>query len=220
MAIRLLDSIVTPFLFGLGPYVLIYTLSTYPTYKAWLNTYPGSIISSGFCIIILAVGYYLVGNDPVRSEAENTQWANRLPSYLLPVITQTTTTPSSSIDLARHEGAVSKPYIGVDIDALEAGELDLPDRLLRYGVWRWTSIMGVRSCDYVSPGNEGLRVKLERLLEPEGIRKEEMGKIWLLTRPRVRGMRVDNPVSLWYVYDPLGALKVVILERHQKPNQM
>lgn len=93
MAIRFLDSIVAPFLFGLGPYFLIYILSTYPTYKTWLDTYPGAIISAGTCLIILAIGYHSVGDDPIRAATENTRWANRLPSYLLPIITETTTTP-------------------------------------------------------------------------------------------------------------------------------
>ncbi|RXK35829.1 hypothetical protein M231_06923 [Tremella mesenterica] len=101
-------------------------------------------------------------------------------------------------------------YVGIDIDALSNGSLNSPifshDRSL--------TVLGLRSNGYLFPGRETFREKLESLLSKHDVRKEMIGKVWLITMPSYLGFEGINPLSVWYVYTREGELGWVILEVH------
>ncbi|ORX39313.1 hypothetical protein BD324DRAFT_619232 [Kockovaella imperatae] len=115
---------------------------------------------------------------------------------------------------ARHAFSYSLIYLGLDVDALDSGALDLPNRLLVYGGSPWTKILGLRSDGYLVPGQGSFRSKLDALLIGNGIDKEHIGKAWLLTMPSFLGFEGINPLSVWYVYDRQGGLLCCVLEVH------
>jgi DUF1365 family protein len=104
--------------------------------------------------------------------------------------------------------------LGIDIDALEKRELDLPGRLLGYGGRPWTKVLGLRTDGYLRIGPDGMRAKAERLLSEQGMSKGDMAKIWLVTMPSFLGFEGINPLSVWYIYSEKRELTCVILEVH------
>lgn len=115
---------------------------------------------------------------------------------------------------SRHAFSYPLLYVGVDIDSLTSGALDLPGRLLTYGGAPWTKILGLRSEGYLRPGPAGLRTKVEELLAEHGISSDEIHQVWLVTMPSFVGFEGINPLSVWYVYSPGRQLRCVILEVH------
>lgn len=115
---------------------------------------------------------------------------------------------------SRHAFSYPLLYLGVDIDSLQAGALDLPGRLLRHGGRPLSKVLGIRSDGYLQPGNGTLRSKLEDLLEKQGLRREEVRKAWLVTMPSFIGFEGINPLSVWYVYNEERELHCVVLEVH------
>lgn len=115
---------------------------------------------------------------------------------------------------SRHAFSYPLLYIGVDIDSLESGLLDLPARLLTYGGRPWTKVLGLRSNGYLQAGHEGLRSKVEQLLEDHGVTKNEISKVWLVTMPSFLGFEGINPLSVWYIYNTKRELRCIILEVH------
>jgi DUF1365 family protein len=115
---------------------------------------------------------------------------------------------------SRHAFSYPLLYVGVDIDALQSGDLDLQRRLFGYGGRPWTKVLGLRSDGYLQSGREDLRVKVERLLGDHGISKDEIFKIWLVTMPSFLGFEGINPLSVWYIYNSGRELRCVILEVH------
>ncbi|KAI9636961.1 uncharacterized protein MKK02DRAFT_45668 [Dioszegia hungarica] len=208
MPVRYLDSVICPLLFGLGPFLLLGLLTAYiPRFSAWVVTWPGALITAGGCLVIIARGYWLLGDDPGPNAAEEARWARRLPSFIVPLLVCTHTRHAEMPD------SLYRPYLALDIDALEAGELDLPDRLFKHSGWRFTTVLSVDPREWLFPDVKGLRGKLDALLLEEGLGKPK-GKVWLVTMPRLLGASVKAPLSLWFVYGTQGDLEVVILERH------
>lgn len=134
-----------------------------------------------------------------------------LPSVLIPSYTshaRLLPTP------AKHAFSYPLLYLGVDIDDLHSGSLDLPGRLFTYGGSPWTKILGLRSLNYLTPGPGSLRVKLDKLLVEHGLEKNAVGKAWMVSMPSYLGFEGLNPLSVWFVYSPERALSCVILEVH------
>lgn len=115
---------------------------------------------------------------------------------------------------SRHAFSYPLLYLGVDVDALEKGELDLPGRLLGYGGRPWTKCLGIRSDGYLRLGPESLRQKAERLLSEQGLGVHDMSHMWLVTMPSFLGFEGINPLSVWYIYSDKRILTCVILEVH------
>lgn len=115
---------------------------------------------------------------------------------------------------SRHAFSYPLLYVGVDIDSLQDGALELPQRLFGYGGRPWTRVLGLRSDGYLQAGREHLRVKVERLLADHGIAKDEIAKVWMVTMPSFIGFEGINPLSVWYVYNGDRELRCVILEVH------
>lgn len=115
---------------------------------------------------------------------------------------------------ARHAFSYPLLYLGVDIDALEAAQLDLPGRVITYGGRPATKFLGLRSDNYLEAGQAGLRAKVEMLLKQYEIASEEIGRVWLVTMPSFLGFEGINPLSVWYIYSQDKQLCCVILEVH------
>ena len=154
------------------------------------------------------VGTWLVS---LSSGKKRENSVDRLRSIIIPAYT------SHARHLPRpSKHAFSYPllYLGVDVDALESGELELPGRLLGYGGRPWTKCLGIRSDGYLRPGLESLRQKAERLLKEQGVGDADTSHIWLVTMPSFMGFEGINPLSVWYVYSDKLELTCVILEVH------
>ena len=117
---------------------------------------------------------------------------------------------------AKHVFSYPVLFFGVDVDALEAGKLEL-GRLFGYNPsnWRWTAI---RSRGYFEPGQElqGIREKLWKHLESRGVLRDQVRKIYTVTMPALAGLQDINPLTIHYTYSLDAAdareLEVVVLE--------
>lgn len=122
---------------------------------------------------------------------------------------------------ARHAFSYPLLYLGVDIDSLEAGSVDI-GRVVKYGGSPSTKILGLRSDGYLEKGPGTLRQKVNSLLEERGAREDEVGRVWLVTIPSFVGFEGINPLSVWFCYKRNGfggqggkrELACVILEVH------
>jgi hypothetical protein len=207
MPTRYGDSFISGILCAAAPAVITQVLwSTWPAYRSWSNTWPGAWITAGLYAVVLGTAYYKLGDDLDLIAADDARWASRLPSCLMPIVVSTSTDPSLA------GTRQFRPWLGADVDALESGELDLPDRLFNYSGSPYTSILSLRSRDFLSASDEAPRAKLETLLRVEGM-TETIGRIWLLTPPRVLGAGVGEHINLWYIYDLESRLAAVVLER-------
>ena len=115
---------------------------------------------------------------------------------------------------SKHAFSYPLLYLGVDVDALESGSLDLPGRLLGFGGRPWTKCLGLRTDGYLHPGPESLRQKAELLLVEQGLGKMDMSQMWLVSMPSFIGFEGINPLSVWYIYSDKRDLTCVILEVH------
>ena len=147
----------------------------------------------------------------LSSGKKRTNSTDRLRSIIIPAYTSHARhLPKPS----RHAFSYPLLYLGVDVDALEQGELDLPGRLLGYGGRPWTKCLGLRTDGYLRPGLESLRQKAERLLTEQGLGKADMAHMWLVTMPSFVGFEGINPLSVWYIYSEKREMTCVILEVH------
>ncbi len=106
-----------------------------------------------------------------------------------------------------HEFSYSFICLLLDLDELEL--LDKSTRLFGLNRFRPVSIL---NSDYLTPGPESIRGKLDTFLEAHDHPQPIPGsRIWLLTSARFFG-RVFNPVSFYFVYTPGGDLDVCIAE--------
>ncbi|WRT69206.1 uncharacterized protein IL334_006190 [Kwoniella shivajii] len=169
------------------------------------------ILSAGLGLIpilILHFRSYLSSSQRPSSTA--------LPSLFFPAIT----THGRYLPVtAKNAFTYSVLYLGVDIDSLESGSLDLPFNVVKYGGNPLTKLIGLRSRNYLSDGDQGFRVKLENLLDKYGIEKDDIGKVWLVTLPSLAGWEGPNPLSTWFIYrktkdEKIGDLLCVVLEVH------
>ncbi|KAK6906188.1 hypothetical protein I203_100173 [Kwoniella mangroviensis CBS 8507] len=144
---------------------------------------------------------------------------NSLPSSFYPAVTS----HGRHLPLtAKNAFSYAVLYLGVDVDSMESGRLNLPFRIFRYAGHPLTKLIGLRTKDYLSHGDESFREKLERLLcqDKYGIEKEDIGKIWLVTLPSLAGWEGPNPLTTWYIYKKskeegkVGEMLCVILEVH------
>jgi hypothetical protein len=157
-----------------------------------------------------SIAAYFLLTSPRRSPEVHAD-ADALTSVLIPAYTShSRSLPKQS----KHAFSYPLLYLGVDVDALEAGALDLPGRIVRYGGRPITKLLGLRSDGYLEPGSEGLRAKVERLLDTRGIPRTSVGRIWLVTMPSCFGFEGINPLSTWFVYHKDGRFLSVILEVH------
>lgn len=156
--------------------------------------------------IVIASAYVLAPRWPKRSIPDDALRSIVIPAYT----THARHLPKPS----RHAFSYPLLYLGVDIDSLQTGLLDLPGRLLRYGGAPWSKILGIRSDGYLQPGTGSLRYKLERLLSGQGVAREEVLRAWLVTMPSFLGFEGINPLSVWYVYNANRELHCVVLEVH------
>lgn len=131
--------------------------------------------------------------------------ANALPSLVLPCITSHRRfLPTTSI----HSFSYPLTYLGLDLESLESGSLDLPtSRGFVYGGNPWCSILGIQSRSYLdvdaTPKRQpavSFRKRLLGLLERNGVKEHEVGRVWLLTMPSYLGKAGINPLTTYFVY--------------------
>jgi DUF1365 family protein len=152
---------------------------------------------------------------------------NALPSLLIPCITSHRRfLPATAI----HSFSYPLIYLGLDLESLESGALDLPvSRGFMYDGKPWTSILGIQRGSYLDSDagaekpRDGLsfRQRLAGLLQRNGVKESEVGRVWLLTMPSYLGKSGINPLTTYFVYrkgsgDREGeeALLCVVLEVH------
>jgi hypothetical protein len=134
-----------------------------------------------------SIAAYFLLTSPRRSPEVHAD-ADALTSVLIPAYTShSRSLPKQS----KHAFSYPLLYLGVDVDALESGALDLPGRIVRYGGRPITKLLGLRSDGYLEPGS-----------------------IWLVTMPSCFGFEGINPLSTWFVYHKDGRFLSVILEVH------
>ena len=160
------------------------------------------------------ISYYLFSPRSTSKSHQSHQTPSStdyLPSALVPAYT----THARLLPIpAKHAFSYPLIYLGVDVDALEAGTLDLPGRLVKYGGQPITKMLGLRSNGYLLSGQQTFRQKIAELLSSHGLDKDEMARVWLVTMPSFLGFEGINPLSVWYVYNQKGALSCCILEVH------
>lgn len=105
----------------------------------------------------------------------------------------------------RHEFQYNIYTYCFDIDRL--AELDSNLKCFGYNRWSLTSIFDK---DYLTWGDEPIRVKLERYLQSRGF-NEPLEKCFLVTSPRYAGY-VFNPVSFYFCYNERRQLRYFISE--------
>lgn len=96
-------------------------------------------------------------------------------------------------------------FYGFDIDELD----DLDRDIFLFGHNRLRPV-AIHDRDYLTPGPESLREKLEGLLRDDG-GVGSLGRVDLVTSARVLHY-VFNPVSFFYCYDPEGLLDRVVVQ--------
>ncbi|WWC72954.1 uncharacterized protein I206_106918 [Kwoniella pini CBS 10737] len=179
-----------------------------------LNSIPISLSAIGVGLLPLLFLHFRSYLSPSRQPSENA-----LPSYFYPAVTS----HGRHLPITAKNGfSYSLLYLTADIDSIESCSLDLPFRILKYGGNPITKLIGIRTKDYLSHGNQGFREKLESLLTEEkfGISREEIGKAWLITLPSLAGWEGPNPLTTWFVYrktkdeTKVGELLCLILEVH------
>lgn len=168
-----------------------------------------TITSLVLAVTALPAGYLAwLFLSPRRASTTTT---DRLPSALIPSYTShARLLPVPS----RHTFSYPLIYLGVDIDALETGAVDLPGRLFRYGGSPRSKILGLRSFNYLTPGSATLRQKLNSLLIEHGFSQKDMVKAWMVSMPSLLGFEGINPLTVWYVYNQDRVLSCIILEVH------
>ena len=93
-----------------------------------------------------------------------------------------------------HEFLYRVFYLLVDLD--ELGYIDGTLRLLKVNR---SGFYGLRESDHISHGSPSIRENITRYLHAQGI-KEPVGRILLLTLPRVLGY-IFNPISIYFCFD-------------------
>ncbi|WWD15608.1 hypothetical protein CI109_100030 [Kwoniella shandongensis] len=179
-----------------------------------------SLLTAGLGIGLTLLLHYRSYVKPPLSSSSNTT-DGFLPSFFIPAVTS----HGRYLPLtARNSFSYSVLYVGVDIDALESGRLNLPFRVFAYSGHPITKILGLRSNNYLGKGDgrDSLREKLEAFLERSecGIQTHEIRRVWMVTSPSFVGWEGPNPLTTWYCYGKTkdgtgrGPLKCVILEVH------
>lgn len=135
---------------------------------------------------------------------------------------------------SKHAFSYPLIYLGLDLDDLESGSLDLPSRVFGYNTHPLSVILGIRRKNYltapslsdtsgdinrksgeVAVGKDSLRDALSYLLETHGgISKGDVGRIWVVTMPSLMGFEGINPLTVWYIYHKDGGFIAVVLEVH------
>ena len=105
----------------------------------------------------------------------------------------------------KHEFLYKVFYLLVDLE--ELGAIDRSLRLLKVNR---PGIYSLRESDHISHGGNSLRENITRYLAVNGI-KEPVGRILLLTLPRVLGY-VFNPISIYFCFDEAGVPLVSVAE--------
>lgn len=130
-----------------------------------------------------------------------------LPSLIIPCITShRRTIPVSAI----HSFSYPLIYLGLDLDDLESGKLDLPQsRGFIYGAKPWKSVLGIQKDAYLatvtdSTSSLSFRQRLVKMLTENGIKEEDVGRVWLVTMPSYLGKSGINPLTTYFVYRKAG----------------
>lgn len=123
--------------------------------------------------------------------------------------------------VAKHVFAYPLVVFGLDVGALEAGKLDMD---LVFGwekAWRLTNLRRggyLYTSSEEGGGGAGIRAKLDRCLEERGVKRTEVGRVYLVTMPGFLGFQGINPLSVYYCYGSQAGeerqLKVVVMEVH------
>lgn len=100
------------------------------------------------------------------------------------------------------------PLVMVCLDLDELNRLDRTCRGFAYNGWGLASI---RDQDYLSPGPDAIKMKLERLLADAGYLHEEHHRVMMVTAPR-RILGVFNPVSFYLCLRPDNSINCVVAE--------
>lgn len=160
-------------------------------------------------VILLATAVGAVGVAyRIQQKPKKSANPKALPSVLLPAFTA----HARSLPVpSRHTFSYPLLYTAVDIDEAESGVLD--GGVFSYGGSPWTKVLGLRSDGYLAKGQQGLRAKLELLLESRGVKVSSQDRAWLVTMPSCLGFEGINPLSIWYIYRG-RELHCVVLEVH------
>ena len=105
----------------------------------------------------------------------------------------------------RHAFEYSVYFFDLDVDGLN----DLQKRVFFFGVNRW-NVLSLREKDFLRPGSESLRQKVESLLVGKGV-FEKPASIQLVTQLRYWGW-IFNPVSFFLCRNSSGRLSAVIAD--------
>lgn len=131
-----------------------------------------------------------------------------LPSLIVPCITShRRTIPVSAI----HSFSYPLIYLGLDLDDLESGKLDLPQsRAFIYGANPWKSVLGIQKDSYLatvtdSTSSLSFRQRLVKMLAESGVEEQEVGRVWMVTMPSYIGKSGINPLTTYFVYRKAGA---------------
>ncbi|KAF7329885.1 hypothetical protein MKEN_00252200 [Mycena kentingensis (nom. inval.)] len=104
----------------------------------------------------------------------------------------------------------------VSLNALEAHSLDLARGwVFGYG-GRWGRVFGLRAAPYLTPGHGSIKQKLEDVLKGQGRAEEalRLDDAWMYTMPSLLGFEGINPLTVYFCYDAVGELFIVVLEVH------
>jgi DUF1365 family protein len=142
-----------------------------------------------------------------QTHAKQQDPAAPLPSLIIPCITShRRTIPVSAI----HSFSYPLIYLGLDLDDLESGKLDLPQsRGFIYGAKPWKSVLGIQKDAYLatvtdSTSSLSFRQRLVKMLTENGIKEEDVGRVWLVTMPSYLGKSGINPLTTYFVYRKAG----------------
>lgn len=120
---------------------------------------------------------------------------------------------------SQHAFQYSTINLGVDLDALEAGRLDLGTRWFAYDPDKWTWFAFRNNMFSCLPGSsedqQRPSARVRALLQNRGVPQTDMAKIYTVAMPAYAGFEGINPLVVHYCYDmPHQNLRVVVLEVH------
>ncbi|GAA97978.1 hypothetical protein E5Q_04658 [Mixia osmundae IAM 14324] len=126
-----------------------------------------------------------------------------------------------------HQFSYTITYLGLDLDALESGELDLEPRLFRWGEKTGFALTKLKPSGYLrslqdsrADAEQGIKARLLDELATHDVVTSELEVIYMVTMPSFLALDDINPLTTYYCYrrscDPAKPeeLAVVVLEVH------
>lgn len=119
---------------------------------------------------------------------------------------------------SQHQFQYSTINVGADLDALEAGDLDLGSRWFAYDVSRW-SLFAFKSHMFsslpTSTSDKAASTRVRRHLIDRDLPQQNMAKIYTVAMPAYAGFEGINPLVVHYCYSMSDQkLRIVVLEVH------